>query len=95
MRFMLTFRISPENRRRRRNLQRFAVQLTPRAPYGTLAPVQKVLSVRGMHHRCRWVSNSAKGYRASIRASRVRAPAFRFDGGMGEYDSPSEADARL
>ena len=37
------------------------MQLNP-TPYGTLALVQKVLSVRGMHQLCRWANNSEKGY---------------------------------
>jgi hypothetical protein len=44
-------------------LQRFAVQLNFH-PYDTLALlVQKVSSVRGVHHWCRWVNNRAKSCR--------------------------------
>jgi pimeloyl-ACP methyl ester carboxylesterase len=43
-------------------LQRFAVRLNPHT-VRCLALAQKFLSVRGMHHQCRWLNNSAKGYR--------------------------------
>jgi hypothetical protein len=65
-------------------LQRFAVRLNPHT-VRCLALAQKFLSVRGMHHQCRWLNNSAKGY--SIREDQLYwMPNFRktFSQHLGE-----------